>query len=116
MGQLLIGGGDGLPAAQGELRLLLQLLRDRFDAGHLIAKHSARAATEMTQSNNGRLFDYLAGDRLALETIVARRQEIHCVREDAEGRPPCGFTGRCSAFLMLLRPRSIASSSANSFP
>ena len=104
LGQLLMGARDGLQAAQGELKLLLQLLRDRFDAKHLIAKHSAQAVAEMSQSNSGRLFDYLSGDCLSLETIVARRQEIHCVREEAQGRTTLRFYEKVLSFPNAVAP------------
>ncbi len=91
MGELSMGTSHGVRAAQGELRLLLQVLQDRFDVGQFLAKHSTRAFAEMTQSNTGRLFDYLLGDRLTLATIVARRREICCVREHGEERTTLKF-------------------------
>jgi ribosomal protein L16 Arg81 hydroxylase len=104
MAELLMSTIDGLQAAQGELQLLLQLLRHRFDAEHLIAKHSAQAAAEMSQSNSGRLIDYLSGESLSLETIVARRQEIHCVREHAEGRITLKFYEKELSFPNAVAP------------
>jgi ribosomal protein L16 Arg81 hydroxylase len=104
MCELLMGTSRGLQAGQRELPLLLQLLQDRFDARHLLAEHSARALAEMTQSNNGRLFDYLSGDSLSLETIVARRQEIHCVQEHAEGRTTLKFYEKELSFPNAVAP------------
>jgi ribosomal protein L16 Arg81 hydroxylase len=114
--QLSIGMGDELGAMQGELGSLLQLLRERFDAKRLIAKHAGRASAELTQSNLGRLRDCLSVDRISLDTIVARRQEINCVRDRAEGRINLKFYEKTVTFPDSVAPAIDCVFSRERFP
>ena len=76
----------------------MHAVRERFDARRILAKHVAKTSAKMTQSNDGRLFDYLSGDRISLNTIVSRREGIDCALERAEGRVMLRFYDKLLSF------------------
>jgi ribosomal protein L16 Arg81 hydroxylase len=105
MSPLLIGTTNSSLAAEGELDSLVQVLRHSFDPRRLISSLSQQASTEMTQNNEGRLFDYLSSvERLGLETIIARRQEINCTRTVEGGRTILMFYKKALSFPNAVSP------------
>jgi ribosomal protein L16 Arg81 hydroxylase len=95
LNQILAGDAD---AVKDEASKLLSAARSKFHAERLRTKYAQGSMAKLTQDNNGRLFDTLHVIDVTLQTLVARRRQIICMRTRTAERINLSFYGKTVSF------------------